>query len=216
MPLIGGGEHQRDTPPVEGGRWPVSVILRPPVDSELGRRLDKVTQEAVAIAGPGHWETGQTGSAHLTVRALETYRPSVDPAEPTVQRYRSAMERAAAAAGPARVEVTGLTLTAGTVMASVVSLDAQADLFLDTFASELGPDGWYEQDERRDIWYFNLLHFTTDIPSPESLITWVQENRSVSLGEVTIETAELVRFHLAPTDRPHMRPEVFASARLAG
>ncbi|WP_020392285.1 hypothetical protein [Kribbella catacumbae] len=117
-PLISSRNHQRDTPPTEGGRWPVSVVLRPPADSLLSHRLDDVTQEAAALAGPGHWQTGQTGSAHLTVRALETYRHLVDPAEPTIQRYRSAMERAAAAAGPARIKVTGLTLTAGSVMAS--------------------------------------------------------------------------------------------------
>ncbi|WP_272944662.1 hypothetical protein [Kribbella catacumbae] len=32
---------------------------------------------------------------------------------------------------------------------------------------------------------------------------------------MTIETAELVRFHHTPTARPYMRPEVFASATLA-
>lgn len=213
-PLISSRNHQRDTPPVEGGRWPISVVLRPPADSELSHRLDELTQEAATLAGPGHWETGQTGSAHLTVRALETYRRFIDPAEPTVQRYRSAMDRAAAVVGPARIKVTGLTLTAGSVMASAVPLDAQADLFLDTLATELGPDAWFEHPNRRDIWYLNLLHFTTDIPSPQPLITWVKAHRSVPLGEATIKTADLVRFHHTPTTRPHMRPAPLASAPL--
>lgn len=215
MPLISGGNHQRDSPPIEGGRWPVSVVLRPPAGSDLSNRLDEVTREAAAIAGPGHWQTGQTGSAHLTVRALETYRPTVDPTEPAIQRYRSAMERAATT-GPARIQVTGLTLTAGTVMASAVPLDSQADLFLDQLATELGPDAWFEHPHgRRDIWYLNLLHFTSDIPAPEDLITWVKAHRSVSLGQTTIDTAELVRFHHAPDGpRPYMRPEVLGYAGL--
>ncbi len=165
VPLISSGDHQRDTPPVEGGRWPVSVVLRPPTDSDLSHRLDEVTREAAAIAGPGHWQTGQLGSAHLTVRALETYRPTVDLAEPVIQRYLSAMERAAT--GQARFEVTGLTLTAGTVMASAVALDDQADLFLDQLATELGPDAWREKpDGRRDIWYLNLAALHLRHPRP--------------------------------------------------
>ncbi|WP_344221055.1 hypothetical protein [Kribbella sancticallisti] len=214
VPLISSGDHQRDAPPVEGGRWPVSVVLRPPAGGDLSRRLDEVTREAAALAGPGHWQTGQIGSAHLTVRALETYRSVVDPSEPVIRRYQSALKRAAVLAGPARVQVTGLTLTPGTVMASAVPLDAQADLLLDQFATELGPDGWYEQAERRDIWYVNLLHFTTDIPAPEDLIAWVKAYRSVSLGEVTIDTVELVRFHHDPGERPYMRPDVLASVPL--
>jgi aminoglycoside phosphotransferase (APT) family kinase protein len=216
VPLISSGDHQRDTPPVEGGRWPVSVVLRPPAGSDLSHRLDDVTREAAAIAGLGHWQTGQVGSAHLTVRALETYRPIVDPTEPVIQRYQSAMERAAA--GPARFEVTGLTLTAGSVMASAVALDAQADLFLDQFATELGPDAWFEHPHgRRDIWYLNLLHFTSDIPDPENLITWVKAHRSASLGQTSIELAELVRFHHSVgKTRPFMRPEILGQVKLSG
>lgn len=216
VPLISSGDHQRDTPPVEGGRWPVSVVLRPPAGSALSHRLDQLTAESAAIAGPGHWQTGQAGSAHLTVRALETYREYVDPAEPVIQRYQSAMERAAAIAGPARIRVIGLTLTAGTVMAAAVALDDQADLFLDQLATELGPDAWREHPHRRDIWYLNLLHFTTDIPAPEDLIAWVKAHRTVALGEATVDTAELVRFrHSVGKARPFMRPEVLGQVKLA-
>ncbi|MEU4391660.1 hypothetical protein [Kribbella sp. NPDC023855] len=199
-----------------GGRWPVSVVLRPPADGALSRRLDALTVEAAAIAGGGHWQTGQVGSAHLTVRALEFYRPDVDPDEPVIKRYRAAMERAASTIGPARIEVTGLTLTPGTVMASAVPLDDQADLFMDQLKDELGPDAWHELGYgRRDIWYLNLLHFTGDIPSPEVLIEWVREHRSVSLGEATIRAAELVRFWHAPDGpRPFMRPQLLASVPL--
>lgn len=213
--MIRAGEHQRDVPPEVGGRWPVSVVLRPPVDGSLSRRLDALTAEAAAIAGV-HWQTGQAGSAHLTVRALEFYRPDVDSDEPVIKRYRAAMERAASTVGPARIEVTGLTLTAGTVMASAVPLDDQADLFMDRLKDKLADDAWHELGYgRRDIWYLNLLHFTTGIPSPEALIDWVREHRSVSLGEATIRAAELVRFRHAPDGpRPLMRPQLIASVPL--
>lgn len=101
VPLISSGDHERDTPPVEGGRWPVSVVLRPPAGSALSHRLDQLTAEAA------------------------------------------------------------------------------------------------------------------DIPAPEDLIAWVKTHRSVSLGETTVETAELVQFHHVPGgDRPLMRPQVIASASL--
>jgi hypothetical protein len=125
------------------------------------------------------------------------------------------MERAAAQTGAARIRVTGLTLTGGTVMACAVPLDAQADLFLDRFATELGPDAWFEHPDRRDIWYLNLLHFTTDIPDPEALITWVKARRRKPVGEATIDTAELVRFHHEfDAPRPFMRPEILGHAIL--
>jgi hypothetical protein len=218
VPLIASGQHRRDTVPEEGGRWPVSVVLRPAVDGLLAKRLDELTQQAAELAGPGHWQTGQIGSAHLTVRALEWYRAAVDPAEPAIQRYRAAIERAAAECAPARVEVVGLTLTAGTVMAAVAALDDQADRLLDRLAEELGSDAWLEEPYgRRDIWYVNLLHFTTDIPNPQPLIDWVTTHRHHSAGTETIPTVELVRFHHAPhPERPYMRPEVLAEVPLTG
>ena len=182
------------------------------------RRSSDLTRSAAELAGPGHWHTGRTGSAHLTVRALEWYRAIVDPAEPAIDRYRAAMDRAAADCGPARIEVVGLTLTAGSVMAAAVSLDDQADLFLDRLAEELGPDGWLELPYgRRDIWYVNLVHFTTDIAQPEALIDWVKGRRDYQVGGETIPAAELVRFHHDPDpERPFMRPELLARTTLIG
>ncbi|WBQ06205.1 hypothetical protein [Kribbella sp. CA-293567] len=200
---------------MEGGRWPVSVVLRPPVDGALSRTLDALTVEAAALAGAGHWQTGQAGSAHLTVRALEYYRPTVDPDEPVVKRYQAAIERAAAITGPARLKVTGLTLTSGTVMASAVALDDQATLLMSRLADELGDDGWHERDYGRNLWYVNLLHFTTDIPQPARLVDWIRSYRTTGFGEVTIDTIELVRFHHSPAGpRPFMRPGALGAAYL--
>jgi hypothetical protein len=70
-------------------------------------------------------------------------------------------------------------------------------------------------DGRRDIWYLNLLHFTTGIANPTALIKWVAARRSVHLGEATIAIAELVRFHhVAEPPRPFMRPEVLGRVSL--
>ncbi|ADB35336.1 hypothetical protein Kfla_6334 [Kribbella flavida DSM 17836] len=227
------GRHTCDAPPVEGGRWPVSTVFRPPLDSPISRRLDELTAEAAEVAGPrtglaptadrqtgsgpaGHWQTGQRGSAHFTIRALEKYRAAVAVNEPVIQRYASALRRTSAQIGALTFELTGLTLTQGTVMACARPLDDQADRFMDLYAEELGADAWYERDHyfRRDIWYVNLLHFTTTIPDPAALIDWVAARRHRTFGQVTVDTAEVVRFRLVDGPRPHMRPEVLAVAPL--
>ncbi|TCC37218.1 hypothetical protein [Kribbella sindirgiensis] len=207
-PRIAAGTHQRDELPREGGRWPVSVVLRPALDSRVAHTLDAVTQEAADLAGPGHWQTGQLGSAHLTVRALEPRREQLAADDPVVARYHSALHRAAGRIQwPIGFEVTGLTLTAGTVMACAEPVDAAADTFSDHVTHELGPDAWYET-ERRDIWYLNLLHFTGDIAAPDVLIEWVGDRRATPLGLVQVDAPELVRSEYRPGPRPHMGPIV--------
>ncbi|GAA1718767.1 hypothetical protein GCM10009745_79580 [Kribbella yunnanensis] len=167
--------------------------------------LDDLTAEAAELAGPGHWQTGQLGSAHFTVRALEGYRSEVPPDDPACARYLSAMSRTAA--GPFRMRVTGLTLTPGSVMASAEPVDDVADAFMDDLAVELGADAWFEQPHgRRDIWYVNLLHFTGEIVDPGKLIDWVAERRTAEVGELSIPAPALVRFRLVGGERPHMRP----------
>jgi hypothetical protein len=218
-PQISAGTHHREEIPRDGGRWPVSVILRPSPESGLAHALDALTAEAAELAGPGHWQTGQLGSAHLTVRALEPRRELIPPDDPAVTRYRSALHRAASfpigrrASGPVGrhtswpigFRVTGLTLTPGTVMACAEPLDAAADTFSDHLTTELGPDAWFER-ERRDIWYLNLLHFTDAIAYPEDLITWVKSHRSTPIGTTAIAEPELVRSDHHPGSRTHMRP----------
>jgi hypothetical protein len=90
-------------------------------------------------------------------------------------------------------------------MACAEPMDAGADTFSDRLTTELGPDAWFER-ERRDIWYLNLLHFTTDILNPAALITWVTAHRTTPLGTTTIPAPSLVRSVHHPGPRPHMRP----------
>lgn len=215
-PLIKAGEHRRETPPVEGGRWPVSAVFRPPSSSVIGQRLDELTAEAAQLAGPDHWQTGQSGSAHLTIRALERYREHAPASDPAVHRYLAALQITAAKVGAVRFEVTGLTLTPGTVMACAQPLDDRPEQFLDLFADVLGDNAWLERDHywRREIWYLNLLHFTTTIEQPAALLDWVTTRRTQAIGRVEAACAELIRFRLRDQGRPVMWPEVLGTTQL--
>jgi hypothetical protein len=213
-PLVRAQRHQRDAPPQPGGRWPLSIILRPSPD--LSPKLAGLTNEAAALAGSGHWLTGCQQAAHLTVRALESYRDDVPADDPAVHRYRRAVESAAAACAPVTVRVSGVTLATGSVMACLVPTDDHADrLRDDVLPRALGEDAWLENEYgRRDIWHLTLVHFTGDVTDPEGLIAWVDQRRSKDLGTMTIDTLELVRFRYDDSG-PFMRPETVAKAQLA-
>lgn len=213
-PLVMKQQHKRETPPVNGGRWPVSVVLFP--DPAAALALHKVMDEALQLAGPGHFQTGLAGSSHFTVRVLEYYRDEVGPDDAAVVRYRRALQLAASRCGPVALNVTGLTLTLGSVMACAVPVDDGADQFMDTLKEELGQDAWLEAGFRRDIWYLNLLHFANDITCPDRLIEWVKARRDLDLGVAHADRAHLVRYRYDDRDgRPFMRPEIFGEAVLS-
>ncbi|WP_152360216.1 hypothetical protein [Microlunatus speluncae] len=117
VPLIIEQRHHRERPPVEGGRWPVSVVIFP--DRDLGDRLDTITRELIKLAGPGHFHTGILGSAHLTVRALERFRSEIPEADAAVARYARATRAVASRTAGFPVTITGLTITPSAVLAGV-------------------------------------------------------------------------------------------------
>ena len=209
------GEHAREEPPVDGGRWPVSVVFLP--DPRAGARLDDVSHQAAGIAGAGHWRSGALGFSHVTVRALEHHRQHIDDDDAAVGRYAQAVRAAARRCGPVQLHLNGLTLAPGSVMACAQPVDRQADRFRTVLAEELGPDGWREAElPPRDIWYVTLLHFAADIPDPERLVAWVDQHRELDLGPVTLDWVALVRFIHVEEPTLGMRPTVLAAVLLDG
>lgn len=177
------GEHVVDAPPVlPGERWGPSVCLRP--DERAAPALASLSEEAIGYAGQGHWPTGAARSSHFTVRVLDRYRGDLTPDDTMIRRQAAAMGRAAAAAGPVRLRVTGLTLTPASVMATADPVGRSAEVFAQALAEELGEHGWYEADFDRSIWYSNLVHFTGPLGAPRALVDWVGARRRHDLGEV--------------------------------
>jgi hypothetical protein len=210
-PLIEQGRHVRDSSPVKGGRWGASVVLRP--DGMSAARLERAMVEVEGLAGPGHFRTGLAGSVHFTVRVLESYKKAGDEDEEATQRYAEAMSNAAEGVDGIDLDLVGLTLAPGSVMACAYPVDGSADRFADLLKDRLGHDGWREDGFTRKIWYTNILHFAADIAQPAALVEWVAQRRRLDLGRVKIETAELVRFRYEDaTQRRFMRPSMLAQA----
>jgi hypothetical protein len=206
VPLIREQRHRRETPPTEGGRWPVSVLSRP--DPDLAEVLDAVTATLIDFAGPGHFQTGRAGSAHVTVRALELYRERIPGDDPAISRYARALRAAAARTPPIRMVITGLTLTPAGVLACVGAGTDELHRFSDALSDELGDDAWLERDHHpRTMRHLSVLHFAAPVARPAALIDLVADRRTVELGSTMITAAELVRFrHHRSPGRELMRP----------
>ena len=89
--------------------------------------------------------------------------------------------------------------------------------FLSGVAADLGPDGWFEADVVRSIFYTNLLHFTGDLDDADALVRWVARNRTVEPLTFTARTLDVVRYR--HVDRPGLRcmaVERWAGFALAG
>lgn len=186
------GSHQRDEPPVDGGRWPVTVVARAPED--VRELMESLMREALGLAGPGHFVTGRADSVHLTIRALEPYREAAAASDPVVADWRAAMERTASATAPFRLVLTGLTLTPAGVMAQLETTDDAPWQLMDRLGAELGELAWYEDGwMRRNIWYSSLVHFAHDLADARALVDWVSARRDLEPVEFTVDHLALVR-----------------------
>ncbi len=222
IPAVLNRSHERDARPVEGGRWPVTIIARPPVAARSV--LQGLMREALEFTGPGHFVTGRADSVHVTIRALEPYREAASPTDPVVEPWRSAMERACAATPPFDLHLTGVTLSPSGVIGQLETVDDAPWRFAELLRRELGDLAWFEdRSMRRDIWYATLIHFADDIVDPPGLVDWVRSHLTMEPPvDFSIDTIELVRSrYVAPDpgvvapDRL-MRPETWCAVSLTG
>ena len=187
------GTHRQDSPPEDGGRWPVTVVGIPPVPTRA--TLQRWMTQACAFAGPGHFLTGRLDASHVTIRALEPYRDAAHPAEACSVAWASAMREAARDTAPLRLHLTGVTLAVGSVMAQLEPADDAPWAFMERLREALGDQAWFEdQWGPRDIWYVNILHLAAPVADPEGLVRWVDAHREVPAEEVVLDSVSLVRY----------------------
>lgn len=178
VPALLAGDHRQDEPPVDGGRWPVSVVGVP--DDPARGELAGVMREALAVAGPGHFETGRAGASHLTVRALEPYREAAVREDPVTAEWVAALEEVGRECAPVRLRLTGVTLTVSRVMVQAERVDAEPWEVMRRLHAALGPLAWFEdQWGERDIWWYaSVVHFAAPVLDASGLVDWARARRS--------------------------------------
>lgn len=208
------GEVPCQEPPLDGGgRWGITVVLRP--DPSAARRMERVTAEAMAVAGNSHWATGSAISSHFTIRTLENYRSFVPTGDERVKRYQTALRQASVRVGSIRLELSGLTLTPASVMLCASPSGPTAERFAEYLAEELADDAWFEAGLNRDIWYSNLVHLTRLPADPAALVEWVAARRNLDLGSSVHTCADLVAWKFNNRHR-HLVPATLGRAELNG
>lgn len=214
IPALLAGTHRLDVPPVDGGRWPVSVVCIP--DQSTREVLAGLMREAVHFAGPGHFETGRQDASHFTVRALEPYRESAKPGDPIAHDWITALQEVGRESPPIRLRLTGVTLSVSGVMVQVEPIGDQPWELMQRLGAALGPLAWFEDDSPRDIWYSSVLHFAAPVRDAPGLIEWTKARRSSLTHEVVLDALTLTRFRYDATHGArHMRMEPWYSVDLA-
>lgn len=216
VPALLAGEHRRDEPPVDGGRWPVSVVAVPAPPARDA--MAELMAEALVHAGPGHFETGRPDASHLTVRALEPYRDAASEADGITGEWITAMEQVGRTSAPVTLRLTGVTLTASGVMVQAEPVDDAPWELMRGLRTALGPLAWFEdQWQERDIWYGSILHFAAPVADPAGLVDWAGRHRRSLDHEVTLDALVLTRFRYCEDGvRRHMAMEPWHATSLTG
>ena len=216
VPALLAGDHRQDEPPVDGGRWPVSVVGIP--DEPAREVLAGVMREALAFAGPGHFETGRADASHLTVRALEPYREAAAPEDPVTAEWVAALEEVGRECAPVRLCLTGVTLTVSGVMVQAEPVDDGPWELMRCLRTALGPLAWFEdQWGERDIWYASVVHFAAPLLDAPGLVDWVRARRSSLAHDVVLDALTLTRFRYSESGGGrHMAMEPWRGIDLVG
>ena len=216
VPALLAGRHRQDTPPVDGGRWPVSVVAIP--DRRTRDLLSGVMDQALVHAGPGHFETGRPDASHVTVRALEPYREAASPTDAITREWVAALDEVARASEPLTLRLTGVTLSVSGVLVQYEPVDDAPWELMRRLRAALGPLAWFEEQwQERDIWYSSVVHFAGPVRDAPGLVDWARRSRTSLVQEVVLTALTLTRFRYRATgDGRHMAMERWHDAALVG
>jgi hypothetical protein len=186
--------------PAISGRWGPSLVVRP--RGAVADALARLTDEALTIAGDGHWATGSEGGAHVTIRAFEHW--GTPASEVQIEAVRRAFIE------PITLSFAGTALTSTVVMATAADV-VGGDALRARLAAELGDAGWLEDrfiPGGRDRWYATLVRFATPDIDVDGLEAWVGEHHEI--GTATFDTADVCEWRF---DGRRMQPVVVATVR---
>ena len=191
----------------------MSVVCIP--DVRARDALAGVMHEALAFAGPGHFETGRSDASHFTVRALEPYREAASPEDPITHAWVAALEEVSRESPPIRLRLTGVTLSTAGVIVQAEPVGDEPWELMRRLRAALGPLAWFEDQWQRDIWYSSVVHFAAPIRDAPGLIDWAKARRSSLAHDIVLDALTLTRFRYRATHgERHMAMERWHSVDL--
>lgn len=117
---------------------------------------------------------------------------------------------------PIRLRLTGVTLTASTVMVQAERVDDDPWELMRRLRAALGPLAWYEdQWQERDIWYASVLHFAAPVLDAPGLIRWASSRRESHAHDFMLDTLTLTRFRYREDGVRCMAMEPWRTVELA-
>ena len=116
------------------------------------------------------------------------------------------------------MRLTGVTLTASTVMVQAEPVDDEPWELMRRLRAALGPLAWYEEQwQERDIWYASVLHFAAPVRDAPGLVEWAASRRESLAHDLVLDTLTLTRFRYREDGvRRHMAMEPWHTVELAG
>jgi 2'-5' RNA ligase len=132
---------------------------------------------------------------HHTVLSLFTATDAYAPYLARVAEYREAVAEVAAATPPFVIDVRGVTLTAGAVLAQGFPRDETLASMRDRLRTALSARGLADALDRRYrlvTAHMTLVRFATPLRDPERLVAALAAARPIDFGSTTVDRVELV------------------------
>jgi 2'-5' RNA ligase len=180
-------------------------LSRPGADARRGITL--LARPASSVVAPLSTFLGQLRSIepgqryqpasdlHHTVLSLFTATAGYAPYVERLPEYREAVAEVAAATPPFAIDVRGVTLTPGAVLAQGFPRDGTLAAVRDKLRAALHARGLGDALDRRYrlvTAHMTLVRFATPLRAPERFVAALAAARQVDFGSTTVERIELV------------------------
>jgi 2'-5' RNA ligase len=187
----------------EDGRRGVTLLARP--DAAVAGRLGALLAALRRLEPAQHYQP--EADLHHTVLSLFTATPDHAPYLARVPAYRDAVREAAAATPPFAVDVRGVTLSAGAVLAQGFPRDGTLDAFRDRLRAALARRGVGDTVDGRYrlvTAHMTLVRFAAPLARPGRFVDALAAARDAEFGTTVVRGVELVFsdwYHTAAIER---------------
>lgn len=193
FPAVAAGAIDCDTRLAAGPdpRRGLTLVARP--GAALAARFDALL-DRLAGAAPGQYRHPRA-DMHLTILSLFTVADDIAPALARLDDYRAAVRAAVAGAPAFDIEVDGIALSRGAVLARGFPAGPVLETLRERLRAALrerGLDASLDQRYRLVTAHATLLRFVQPLAEPARFAALLGELRDAALGVMRVEEVELV------------------------